>query len=404
MRGAERGGRLQKASFPFGPPQGVYRCVLLCAVLFLLVVRQAVPAQAAVQDEADGAKMEEELLGEMELSEIDRAVDGLLQDTDFSFADMLKRLMSGEEELGIDTFAELAGQVLTGSAAGQKKVIVQIIVLVLACAFLSNLSGAFSQGQLWETSFYVVYLLVFALILGAFGSVSRNLTVTVEGLVTFMKVLTPSYYLAVAAAGGASTAAMFYQILLIVIGAVEGILVAVILPAVHVYVLLALINHLSREEFLSHMTELLETGIEWALKTSLGVLVGLQIIRSLIAPALDAFRRTLIGKTASAIPGVGNAVNAVTEMVIGSAVLIRNCFGVTAMLVLLLAGLYPAAELLVTSFCYRLLAAVSQPVCDRRLCNCLATAGRGYGLLLKVLLTVEILFLLTIAILAGSFS
>lgn len=380
------------------------RVVVGIAVFLLLVFRTGIPVQTAEQEETAGEEMQEELLDEMNLSEIEAAVDGLLKETDFSFAGMLEQLMSGEEEPGIDSFGKLAGQILTGAVTGQKKVLAQLIVLVLACAFLSNLSGLFSDGQLWETSFYLVYLLVFALLLGAFGSVSRNLAVTIGGLVEFMKVLTPAYYLAVAAANGASTASMFYQIVLIVISAVEGLLLTLILPAVHIYVLLAMINHLSREEFLSHMTDLLETGIEWALKTSLGVLVGLQIIRSLIAPALDAFRRTLIGRTAGAIPGIGNAVNAVTEMVIGSAVLIRNCFGVTAILVLILAGLCPVLELLVTGFCYRMLAAFSQPVCDRRICDCLATVGRGYGLLLKLLLTVEILFLLTIAILAGSFS
>ena len=349
-------------------------------------------------------ELEQELLSEMDLAEIEQAVDGLLESTDFSFTEMLERLMNGEEDLSADTLGALIGKILTGTMEGQKKILVQLIVLVLACAFLSNLSGLFSEGQLWETSFYVVYLLVFVLLVGAFQSVSQNLTATIQGLVEFMKVLTPAYYLTVAAANGASTAAMFYQIVLVVIGVVEGLMVTVILPATHIYVLLAMVNHLSKEEFLSHMTELLETGIEWALKTSLGILVGLQIVRSLIAPALDDFRRTLLGRTAGAIPGVGNAVNAVTEMVIGSAVLIRNCFGVTAILVLVLAGLYPVLELLVTGVAYRVMAAFSQPVCDKRICNCLATVGKGYGLLLKVLLTVEMLFLLTIAILAGSFS
>ena len=383
------------------------KTVLLLSALVCLLCIPAAHVQAA-QDSEEKAAVREELesgiLSEMDLDGIEQAVDGLLEDTDFSFSEMLRRLMSGEEALGTDTLGELIVQVLTGTMSGQKRVLMQLIVLVLACAFLSNLSGLFSDGQLWETSFYIVYLLAFVLLVGAFQSVSQNLTVTIRGLVEFMKVLTPAYYLAVAAASGASTATMFYQIVLVVIGAVEGLIVTLILPAVHVYVLLALINHLSKEEFLSHMTELLETGIEWALKTSLGILVGLQIIRSLIAPALDAFRRTLIGKTASAIPGVGNAVNAVTEMVIGSAVLIRNCFGVTAIVVLFLAGLYPVLELLVTGLAYRVLAAFSQPVCDKRICNCLATVGKGYGLLLKVLLTVEMLFLMTIAILAGSFS
>lgn len=383
------------------------KTVLLLSALVCLLCIPAAHVQAA-QDSEEKAAVREELesgiLSEMDLDGIEQAVDGLLEDTDFSFSEMLRRLMSGEEALGTDTLGELIVQVLTGTMSGQKRVLMQLIVLVLACAFLSNLSSLFSDGQLWETSFYIVYLLAFVLLVGAFQSVSQNLMVTIRGLVEFMKVLTPAYYLAVAAASGASTATMFYQIVLVVIGAVEGLIVTLILPAVHVYVLLALINHLSKEEFLSHMTELLETGIEWALKTSLGILVGLQIIRSLIAPALDAFRRTLIGKTASAIPGVGNAVNAVTEMVIGSAVLIRNCFGVTAIVVLFLAGLYPVLELLVTGLAYRVLAAFSQPVCDKRICNCLATVGKGYGLLLKVLLTVEMLFLMTIAILAGSFS
>lgn len=383
------------------------KTVLLLSALVCLLCVPAAHVQAAQDSEEEAAvreELESGILSEMDLDGIEQAVDGLLEDTDFSFSEMLRRLMSGEEALGTDTLGELIVQVLTGTMSGQKRVLMQLIVLVLACAFLSNLSGLFSDGQLWETSFYIVYLLAFVLLVGAFQSVSQNLTVTIRGLVEFMKVMTPAYYLAVAAASGASTATMFYQIVLVVIGAVEGLIVTLILPAVHVYVLLALINHLSKEEFLSHMTELLETGIEWALKTSLGILVGLQIIRSLIAPALDAFRRTLIGKTASAIPGVGNAVNAVTEMVIGSAVLIRNCFGVTAIVVLFLAGLYPVLELLVTGLAYRVLAAFSQPVCDKRICNCLATVGKGYGLLLKVLLTVEVLFLMTIAILAGSFS
>ena len=72
------------------------------------------------------------------------------------------------------------------------------------------------------------------------------------------------------------------------------------------------------------------------------------MIRNLIAPALDSLRQMALWRTAGMIPGIGNAVNAVTELVAGSAVLIRNCFGVTAMLVLLAAGMVPAVQLLVS--------------------------------------------------------
>ena len=48
------------------------------------------------------------------------------------------------------------------------------------------------------------------------------------------------------------------------------------------------------------------------------------------------------------------------------------------------------------------LAAVVQPVTDKRMVGCIHTMGESLGLLVRLLLTMEILFLLTIAILAGS--
>ena len=243
-----------------------------------------------------------------------------------------------------------------------------------------------------------------ALILKNFQSSGENLKAVITSLVAFMRILTPSYYLAAAAAGGASSAVMFYQMLLLVILAVEKLLLALVLPMIHIYLLIALVNDLSGEEILSHMTELLETCVNGLLKSSLGVLVGMQMIRNLIAPALDSLRQMALWRTAGMIPGIGNAVNAVTELVAGSAVLIRNCFGVTAMLVLLAAGMVPAVQLLVSGLSFRLLAAAAQPVSDKRIAGCLAAAGKGYAMLLRLLLTVEVLFLLTIAILAGTFS
>ena len=231
----------------------------------------------------------------------------------------------------------------------------ELFLLVLAGAVLGSFSSLFEGKQVRDASFYMVYLLALALILKNFQSSGENLKAVITSLVAFMRILTPSYYLAAAAAGGASSAVMFYQMLLLVILAVEKLLLALVLPMIHIYLLIALVNDLSGEEILSHMTELLETCVNGLLKSSLGVLVGMQMIRNLIAPALDSLRQMALWRTAEMIPGIGNAVNAVTELVAGSAVLIRNCFGVTAMLVLLAAGMVPAVQLLVSGLSFRLL-------------------------------------------------
>lgn len=214
-----------------------------------------------------------------------------------------------------------------------------------------------------------------------------------------MKALLPAYYIALTGACGVATATAFYQMILILIFLTEKILLLFLLPAIRMYLVLELINFLTKEEFLSKMTELLKNGILWALKSMIGVIVGIQLIQRMISPAVDTLKRSVIGRTAGAIPGVGNLFSGVTEVVLGSAVLIKNCLGAAAIVILLLAGAAPLCRMGISALAYQFLAAVVQPVTDKRMVGCIHTMGESLGLLVRLLLTMEILFLLTIAIL-----
>ena len=219
----------------------------------------------------------------------------------------------------------------------------------------------------------------------------------------FMKALMPSYFLAVTAASGSATAMVFYERVMVVIYLIQVVLLRLVLPGIHGYVLLEMINYLHKEDFLSHMAELMQTVLGWTLKTCTGITIGMQLVQNMISPAVDSLKRNVVGKTAAAIPGIGNAINGVTETALATAVLIRNSLGVMGILLLLLFGLPPVIKLGFTALIYKLLAALVQPVSDKRLVGCLSTIGEGCGLLLKVLLTAEFLFMITIAVLTVSF-
>ena len=157
--------------------------------------------------------------------------------------------------------------------------------------------------------------------MNSFSRQSESLIQVLGWITEFMKELSPVYFMAVAAASGASTAAVFYQGILLLVWLFQWLLESVLLPGVSLYILLKFVNHLSREEMLGKMAELIETLISWGLRTLLGIVAGLQIVRGLVAPVMDSLKRSALGKTAGALPGVGNAVNAVTELVLTTAVL-----------------------------------------------------------------------------------
>ena len=377
---------------------------IFSAAFFLLLWVFGVSASAVSAGEAerDGSLiLEDSLKEQMELEEIQDSVDRLLGENRLSVSGSVDRLLQGEDPVSGTELKKNLFEQLSGVFREQRETWIQLLVLVLAAAMLSGFSALFENGQLGDIGFYMIYLLVFALMLKNFQTLSGGLRELLEGLTGFMRALVPAYSIAVAAASGASSAAMFYQIVLAAIWLVENLLILLILPGIRIYLLISLINQLSREDFLSHMARLLKNAISWILKTALGLIIGIQVTKNLVAPALDALRRTALGKTASAIPGVGNAIDAVTEMVIGSAVLVRNCAGAVAVVILFLCALAPVLRIGVSALAYKLLAAFAQPVSDRRMVGCLNTMGEGCGLLFRVLITTEVLFMVTIAILAG---
>ena len=64
----------------------------------------------------------------------------------------------------------------------------------------------------------------------------------------------------------------------------------------------------------------------------------------------------------------------------------------------------PILQMLLSALLYKMAAAAVQPVSDKRITGCISSVSSGYELLLKVLCTVLVLFLLTIAVAAAATS
>lgn len=378
--------------------------MLLLLMVWVFCTGVTVWAQEEAQPQAETAEDETAyLMEELNLDEIQEAMDRLLEDNSFSLTEMMEKLMSGQMSLDKDTVVLFLRGIFLEQFSRERSILLQIFLLVLVAAVFSNFTSMFQNGQIGEISFYVIYLLLFVLLMESFQSMSSQLESSLRAVVAFMQGLAPAYFLAIAASNGATTAAVFYEMVLLLVWLIQWLMITFVLPAANLSVLLNMVNHLSKEDLLSKLSELLRTLVDWALKTMLGVVAGMQIIQSLVAPVIDSLKRSAIGKTASALPGVGNAFNAVTEIVVTAAVLVRNCLGVTFVIILAIWGLTPLIQYALMSLTYRLMSALTQPVSDPRMVGCLSIMGDGCGLLLRILLTTQVLCMVTIVILAVTF-
>lgn len=357
--------------------------------------------ETAGSDKSDPSSTEiaQELLSEIELTDVQNMLDELLGEDSFSMKEALIRLTKGEQAFSKEAVQEVVYRFFFYRLDQEKGLFAKLLLLILFAAVFSSFADVFENEQIGNISFFVVYLLVFTLLTDSFSGMSQSLEKTIGWMAEVMKGLAPAFYMTVCASSGAASAAVFYEGVLILVWLIQWLLVTVILPASSLYVLLQLVNSLSKEEMLGKMAEFLNTAISWGLKTLLAAVVGLQIIRNLVAPVMDNLKRGLLGRAAGALPGVGNAVNMVTELVVTSAVLIRNCLGVVILVVFVLAGAGPMLHYGILSLLYRFLAAVSQPISDKRMVSALSTMGEGCALLLRILFTAEVLCMLAFLVL-----
>ena len=348
--------------------------------------------------------LQEQLLDEIQIDDMQKMLNEIMADHTFSVREALLNLINGEEPISKETVRSFLCSLFFSEMKNEKEMIWKLLLIILIAAVLAEFADVFGDGQVGSISFYIVYLALFMILMENFTRLGNVLSQRLMGLVNFMKVLSPAYFMTVTASTGAATAAVFYEGVLLMVWAIQWLLVNLFLPVINLSVLLKMVNHLSKEEMLSKMAELLDVAVSWGLKTLLGTVVGLQIVRNMVSPVIDTLKRSAIGKTASAIPGIGNAVTAVTELVLTSAVMVRNSLGVVIVILLLVIGAGPMLHYGSLSLIYRFLAALAQPVSDKRVVGALTTMGEGCALLLKLLMTAEVLCMLTFLIVIAGVS
>ena len=353
--------------------------------------------QTELQKEA-----EETIWKEFEFSEIEDLLDDIFPEKKTDFQDLIKGMLNGETEPSLQVIGEMISDQFFYEWKSSKAGMVHILLIVIVAAVFTNFSNVFQNQQISEISFYVLYLLLITIGLNSFRILIVSASENLERLIGFMKVLGPVYFLAVAFAAGSSTSILFYNLVLLLIYLVELVILNFLIPFVQVYIVVKVMNNLSEEDYLSKFAELCETVIAWTLKTLLAGVTGVNIIQGLLSPAIDSLKRSVVGRSAEAIPVVGDAIGGVTEVMLGTAVLIKNGIGVAGALVCIGICLVPMIQMAVVTLLYKLIAAMIQPVSDKRIVGCISSIADGSQMLLRIIFTTGVLFLLTIAVVTAT--
>ena len=389
-----------------GKPGRILFTMLLVLLVFGLGTKIVEASENNDMQQSDDVQEEVQnaLLSEFDFSGIEKSLNRMFPQEKITFSEVVSALMSGNMEETIRIFLGFLGDQVFYEFNYNRQNLVYVLLVALTAAVFSNFAGAFKSRQISDISFYIMYMLLITLCLTSFRTSAVGLEEKLSMLVDFMRVLCPSYFLAVAFASGSVTSIFFYNVILFLIYVVELVIVRFLLPVVNIYIMVLVLGNLTGEDFLSEFAGLIRKIVTWTLKTLLICVVSVNVIQGLLAPAIDAVKRSALTRTAEALPWVGNAVGGAAEIVLGTAVLIKNGIGMAGAVISVAICAVPILQMLIMAFMYKLAAALVQPVSDKRITACISGVSEGYEIMVRIIFTTGMLFLLTVAIVAASTS
>lgn len=367
---------------------------LLCIIF--IICQNPIQIKAAEEDSCLS-----DLCGEIDFADLDSLTNGELFPTGnkIQFSQVFHTLLEGGGlKEGVKLLGEWLKDALFYEIAENRKLLVEVVLLTVGFSVLKNFTGAFQLAYISKLCFMLVYCVLGIMLMQSFVNFSTIAEETVSKGIDFMKALVPTLSLTLVFSTGTGTSAGFYQTAFLAIYLIQWIFLKFLMPGIRVFVVLQLLNYFFEEPKLANFIHLLKSAICFCMKASSGIILGLNVVQSMISPAKDRLIYGGIGKAASMIPGVGNIVGGTQDILLGSGLLIKNCVGVAALLILLLLGLVPMAKMGILAFFYQLAAAVTEPVADKRIAGCLKGMSEGGILYVKLAGYSMALFLLTIAI------
>lgn len=337
-------------------------------------------------------------LEQMNLTEIMEELEALFPSVSWDFSLLFEKVLEGSwQDMG-GLILQWAGQTFQGQIGGMKTLMVSILMLGILSVLISGFMTGFENHQIARIAHYIFYLLMLSILLKVFERSYSAAEKLLTKMAEFSKLVLPAVCLALGSAAGSVTAAGYYELAMVLIFLVENFMLRLCLPMMPAFMLLLLMNGVWEEGRLSSLMELLEKFLLFAMKFCVTAVTGLGTLQSMVAPALDSLKRGALQKALLAIPGIGGIAESTTQMVVGSAVLIKNGLGLFSLLLLALLAAAPLLELLSYGLLLKISGALIGIVADKRLTACVLRCADGVFLILKLAGSSLVCFVILIAI------
>lgn len=339
---------------------------------------------------------------EIDYAALEETLNALFSgDAPIGFYDLVQMLMRGE--LSVHTFRTMLlgawkSQIFYGTDS-----IFKVVLFAVLLRIISGLLYEKERDAVKESCFYVVYLYVVSGLVALFQT-SAGITLTMlQNCITFVKTLIPSLCACMVCANGSASAAGTYASAMLGCTVVWKLYANIVVPDIRLCFLLGACNRFLGRDKLSKLAKLFAAFAQLLIRLGMTSVLLLSGMKGILTRDVDSVRRSVLIRSAGAVPVVGNLLGESAELVLAACRLTKNAVGIAGSIFLLLLGAMPFLQLGTMYFLLRTAAAVIQPIADERITDCLEVCASAHKLLFQTMVGAVVLFLALILLTTGMF-
>lgn len=283
------------------------------------------------------------------------------------------------------------------------KLMLIIIVIAILSALITNLQSAFSNESLSNIAYFACYSLLIIVVTKNFYIGLDLAKETINKMADFMAALIPVLMFLLASVGAVTEVAVMDPIIIGAVNIGARIYVELILPLIFIGFVLQFVNNISEEYKIDKLTKFINQLALWAQGLLMTVFIGILTIRGITSQTIDQVT-VKVSKYAidNFVPIVGKALSDAISSVAGYSILLKNALSGMGLLLIVVIVLFPILKIFILSMLFKFTAALIEPISDKRMVNCITSAGNSLVLIMSCLIAVSVMFFIMVSILAAA--
>ena len=272
------------------------------------------------------------------------------------------------------------------------KSLVSILVIIVIHSILKSISENLKNDGVSKMIYYVQYIAIVTVIMTNFSDVISMVKETAVNLVGFMNSLIPILISLMMYTGSITTSSVLEPIILFMINFIGIMIQSFLIPAVLIIATLSIVSKIGDKLQIDRIAKTFNSGIVWLLGIILTIFVGVISLEGTLSGSIDGITaKTAKAIVSSSIPIVGKILGDAVDTFFGCCLILKNAIGVIGVIIIIGICIMPILKIAILLICYKMLAAVSEPIADAKIIKLLEQIGDIFKVLLAILCSISVM-------------